>query len=110
MKTDQEKYDYLKKQFGLDFSKGIHSFKLNCHFCRQEIRGRVIISENGRAYNFTVGGASLNPDLENIRVLCRKCRSKLMTWGTIQRWLKSVNRTEKDLPNCSNLPTPFRGY
>lgn len=72
--------------------------------------GRVIISENGKAYNFTVGGASLNPHLGNIRVLCRKCRSKLMTWGTIQRWLKSVNRAEKDLPNCSNLPTPFRGY
>jgi len=103
MKSDQEKYDYLKKHFGFDFPQREHSFTLNCDFCRCEMPGIVTISKNNKAYKFSIFGASLNPDVQDIKVLCTKCRKNLTLYGRIQRWLKSINKTEKELPDCSNL-------
>lgn len=103
MPSDQEKFDYIKRHFGCDFPQGKHSFTISCDFCGSEILGKVTISRNNRAYKFSLSGASLNLNVPNIRVLCSKCRIALERWGQIQRWLKSINKTEQELPDCSNL-------
>jgi len=101
MISNQEKYDFIKRHFGLDLPQGRSSFTIDCDFCGSEIPGEVTISKNDRAYGLSLSSASLDPDVQNIRVLCRECRINSEHSGRVQRWLKSISKTEQELPDCA---------
>ena len=99
---NEQKYAYLKK-LKLKFQKGHNEFVAACEFCGCKLEGSLRVSKFGNAYKIVTAGHFHHDQENNLHLYCVECHKRIHDWGVIQRWLRKVDKTVKDLPDSIGL-------
>lgn len=117
MLTPKDKYVYLQKIYGFNFTSGRHKFEVKCSLCHRTLYGDVYITRNGRAQELSIfdgnfhhdDGDANNDSFENIVLVCLQCHRRLHQLGEVLKWLKEINKKVEDFPNAIKLEA-IRNY